>query len=852
MTAIRLPRHVVPTRYAIRIEPDLAASTFVGRETVEVTVHETTDELVVHAADLTIRTAAIEGEGGRRVIGEVHLDQTMERLSVIFAERLAPGRWRLALEFAGVLNDALRGFYRSTFTDEAGAKAMLAVTQFEATDARRAFPCWDEPTFKAVFELTLVVDHGLAAISNAAVAAVGQSADGTKQVVTFAPTIPMSTYLVAFVVGPLQPTDPIDAGGVPIRLWAVPGKTHLADFALRVAAFSLRYFQEYFDVPYPGDKLDLIAIPDFAFGAMENLGAITFRETALLVNEADATHSELARVAHVVAHEIAHMWFGDLVTMAWWNGLWLNEAFATLMEVLAVDAWKPSWRRWDHFGVSRATAFLTDGLRSSRPIEFDVASPKDAEAMFDVLTYEKGGAVLRMLEQYLGAAVFRAGVRRYLAKHQFSNAETTDLWDAIGEASGQPIPDVMDGWIFRQGYPLVTVEPEGAGDTIGFRQRQFQYLADGGDGEAPWKIPMTYRASVGGEILHGRLLLSEAVGRVTLPARPDWMVVNAGGHGFYRVRYGPALLAPLARAPAEAMTSIERFNLLNDAWAVTLAGMSPVSAFLELTARFTAEMDRHVWAPILGAFGYLERVVPPELRPRLERLVCSRLGPVMSRLGWTPRPEDDDLVRELRGEILRAVGVLGNDPEVQRAARARYAAGAEAGALEPNVLAAVLGIVAHVGDETEYAEYLRRFKAATTPQDEQRYLRALAGFRAPDLIRRTLELCLNGVVRTQDAPLLVRDLLLRVHSRELAWAFVQEHWDDMARLYPPQGGLRRLCEGVTGLVTPALEQDVRAYFALRSVTFGGKTLEQYLERLRVAVLFQEREEASLRAYLTRD
>jgi puromycin-sensitive aminopeptidase len=217
-----------------------------------------------------------------------------------------------------------------------------------------------------------------------------------------------------------------------------------------VAAFSLRIFPDYYGIPYPGEKLDLIAIPDFAFGAMENLGAITFRETALLVDERAATHTELTRVAHVVAHEIAHMWFGDLVTMAWWNGLWLNEAFATFMEILAVDAWKPAWGLWGSFGASRAAAFLVDGLRSSRPIEFEVVAPKDAEAMFDVLTYEKGGAVLRMLEQYLGAEVFRDGVRRYLAAHQFSNAETTDLWKSLGEAAGQPIPAVMDGWIFRQ------------------------------------------------------------------------------------------------------------------------------------------------------------------------------------------------------------------------------------------------------------------------------------------------------------------------------------------------------------------------------------------------------------------
>ena len=850
MTFSRLPRTVVPRRYDIQIEPNLAAFTFVGEEAIDVTICETASEIVLNAADLAIRSVAIERDG-RRLTGSVTLDEAAERAVLCFAEPLQPGSWRLLLQFSGVLNDKLHGFYRSTFTGGDGRQGALAVTQFEATDARRAFPCWDEPDFKAVFQLTLVVDDNLAAISNTRISEVRPIPGRSKRAVAFAPTIPMSTYLVAFVIGALEPTEPVEADGIPIRVWAVPGKGHLARFALQVAAFSLRFFRQYYGVPYPGDKLDLIAIPDFAFGAMENLGAITFRETALLVDEGSATHSEQARVAHVVAHEIAHMWFGDLVTMAWWNGLWLNEAFATFMEVLAVDAWKPAWERWDHFGVSRSAAFLTDGLQSSRPIEFDVAAPKDAEAMFDVFTYEKGGAVVRMLEQYLGPENFRAGVRRYLAAHQFANAETTDLWKAIGEACGQPIPEMMDGWIFRQGYPLVTAMTEGAGETLRFSQRVFRYLRNGGDAQATWHVPITYRARVNGELIRGRLLLSAEEGRVHFPGRPEWVVANEGGHGFYRVRYGPELLASLLSGPGETMTPIERFNLVNDAWAETLAGTRTASAFLELAAHFTGETNRHVWTPLLASLGFLARVVPPDLRPPLERLTCARLRTAMEWLGWSPRPDDSELVRELRGEILRVLGTLGNDERVHRTARDQYTAGGGMAALDPNVFAAVLAIVAHAGGETEYAEYLRRFKTAQTPQEEQRYLRALADFRSPELVRRTLDLSLNGQVRTQDAPFLVRDLLMGVHSRELAWAFVKEHWEEMERLYPSQSGLRRLCEGITGLVTPALEEDLRAFFANRSVAFGGKTLLQYLERLRVAVGFREREEASLRAYLAR-
>ena len=849
MTSIRLPRTVTPRRYQIRIEPDLTAGTFVGDETIEVTVCEPTAEVALNAADLTIAAADIENDAGRRLAATIRVDEAAERVLLRFVEPLQPGPWRLTLSFSGNLNDKLRGFYRSRFTAGDGSVATLAVTQFEATDARRAFPCWDEPAFKAVFQVTLVVREALAVVSNTAVASVRRIPEHGKRAVAFAPTIPMSTYLLAFVIGPLEPTDAVQADGIPIRVWAVPGKGHLGSFALEVAAFSLRFFREYFAVAYPGDKLDLIAIPDFAFGAMENLGAITFRETALLVDQGSATHAELTRVAHVVAHEIAHMWFGDLVTMAWWNGLWLNEAFATFMEVLAVDAWKPAWGRWDTFGVSRAAAFLTDGLRSSRPIEFAVEAPADAEAMFDVLTYEKGGAVLRMLEQYLGPEVFRDGVRKYLIAHQFSNAETTDLWQALGSASGQPIPEMMDGWIFRKGFPLVTVEAEGAGETVCFRQRPFRYLAGGGDPTSTWLVPITYRVRVRGDIVHGRLLLSAGDGRVDFPGKPDWLVANEGGHGFYRVQYGRTLLAPLLDAPAETLAPIERFNLVSDAWAATVAGTQPTTDFLDLTVRFRHETDRHVWTSLVASFGYLSRVVPTDLRPGMEALVRDRLREATRRLGWSSRGEESELQRELRGELLRAMGTLGNDPGVQREARERYAREGKAETSDPNVRAAVIAIMAYAGGETEYEDFLARFKAATTPQGEQRFLRALAGFRTPELIRRTLQMCVNGEVRTQDAPLVVRDLLLSVHGREPAWAFVKEHWDEMERLYPSQSGLRRLCEGITGLATPALEADVRSFFGSRAVSFGGKTLEQYLEQLQVAVRFRERETAALRVYL---
>ncbi len=450
----RLPKTVTPSRYELRLAPDLQKFTFDGEETVAIAVNEPTDEVVLNALELEIDRASVE-RADAKLDATVELDPKMERARLKFAQMLAPGAWQLKIAFRGILNDKLHGFYRSQYQDAAGRTHTVATTQFEATDARRAFPCWDEPEIKASYKVTLVIDEPLAAISNAGQDNERRLGNGKKEVV-FNDTIKMSTYLVAFIVGEFDATLPIEAG-TPLRVVHVPGKGSLTNWAKQIGAFSLKYFADYYGLPYPGDKLDLIAIPDFASGAMENLGAITFRETALLCDEKTASRQELERIADVVSHENAHMWFGDLVTMRWWNGIWLNEAFATFMEMLAVDAWKPEWKRWESFAVSRAAAMAVDGLQSTRPIEFTVRSPEDARAMFDILTYEKGAAVLRMLEQYLGAETFRKGIALYLKKHQYANTETGDLWDALAEPSREPVRNIMDSWIFQPGFPVVEV-----------------------------------------------------------------------------------------------------------------------------------------------------------------------------------------------------------------------------------------------------------------------------------------------------------------------------------------------------------------------------------------------------------
>jgi puromycin-sensitive aminopeptidase len=851
----RLPRHISPTRYDLRLVPDLTAASFSGEATIALRVRRAAKTVVLNTAELDITSASIASGTGASRPAAIALDEPAERCRLTFPAPIAPGAWTLRLSFNGKLNDKLRGFYRSTYKDATGATRVMAATQFEATDARRAFPCWDEPDFKAVFSTTLVIDPALTAVSNTAV--LSERLEGGRKVLRFADTIMMSTYLVAFVIGDIVATSPTMVGPTPLRLWCVPGKQHLAGFGREIAARSLTFFEAYYGLPYPGDKLDLLAIPDFASGAMENLGAITFRENALLVDERAATHAELERIADVVAHENAHMWFGDLVTMSWWNGLWLNEAFATFAEMLAVDDWKPEWKRWETFGASRAAAMVVDGLHSSRPIEYPVRAPKDADAMFDVLTYEKGASVLRMLERYLGPTVFRDGIRHYLRTHAYGNANTKDLWVSLGRVAKRPVPKLMHHWIFEPGYPLVTVSLAKNG-RLHLSQRRFTYLPSPVPRAprrkpvaATWRVPIQFRVTAGAKRESRRLLLTGAATQVNLPKGIEAVLVNEGGHGFYRVRYDAKLLERLLLLVPDGLAPIERFNLVNDAWASAVAGLVPVTDYLDMTARFGADRDKNVWAVLVDSFHALHRIIEPAGRESLEAFVRDRIGPAVAELGWTPRAGEDELRRQLRGDLIRALGTIGNDRAVQAQAAALYADyKSDPAAVDPDVLPAVIAILAHAGDAARYQEFSERFRAAATPQEERRYLSALASFRPQDLSARTLEKTINGEFRAQDAPFVVRLLLANVYGRELAWEFVKTNWDAMDRRYPKQG-LRRMCEGIVGLATPALERDAEKFFRERKIDLGGKTLAQCLEQLRIAVAFRERDGGTLRRYLAK-
>ncbi|HVJ98523.1 MAG TPA: M1 family metallopeptidase [Acidimicrobiia bacterium] len=828
----RLPTTVRPRRYDLLIAPDLGASTFAGEVVIALELTEATDTIVLHARELDVALVALT-QGGSPVAATLTSEPDAERIVIRADGHLAPGDATLELRFDGEISSGLLGFYRSTYVDEAGVEQVLAATQFEAPHARAAFPCFDEPEFKAVFAVTLVVAPDLLAISNGPEVSRESLPDGNVRI-RYGETISMSTYLVAWVVGPLAITDPIDAGGVAVRVAHVPGRGHLTAFALDIGSKAIEFFADYYGIPDPGEKCDLVALTDFSFGAMENLGCVTFRETRLLVDPDAVTLDEMAAAAQTIVHEVAHMWFGDLVTMKWWNGIWLNEAFATFMEHLGVDDQKPEWKTWDDFALGRATALDVDALDSTRTVEYEVVTPEDADGMFDTLTYQKGGSVLRMLERWLGADAFRDGVRLYLDTYKLDNTETTDLWDSLEDATGKPVRQIMDTWIFQAGFPVVRPQ--------GFRlmQERFSYS---GEGSGRWVAPVLARVHADGSSETQSLLMSTDTLQFDAPA-DALVVLNAGGEGFYRVAYPAAWRDALV--DGGVLTPLERFGVIDDLWAFVLADQASAEEFVETASKFAGETELVVWRILLAHLRAASRLVSGDALAALRARVATLIAPSMDRLGWEAGPQDNERVRQLRGMMVGTAGAFVGDPEaIGRAREIDDRGGADA-----DVASACVSIVASAGSDDDFERFVARAADPSSPQEQLRYLYALGDFPDEALVLQAVEHALSDSVRSQNGPFVFQRALRNREHGPAAWAFLRDHWDQTrdrfsASLIP------RVLEGATWLVDDAVADDVLTFVAENAVNTGGKTVTQHMERLRVHRATTKRERQRFSDYLVR-
>jgi puromycin-sensitive aminopeptidase len=831
----RLDPAVRPEEYDLHLEPDLTSGTFHGKVRIELTLTAPRSAITLHAADLDVTRATVDSNGQVEAL-RIKRHRADETVTLVLRRKL-DGRVVIALTFNGKLGTHLRGLYAATSDGR-----RYAFSQLEAADARRMLPCFDEPSFKARFRISVTTAGDNAVISNGAVDGEEEHGDGRRSV-HFAKTPKLSTYLLALAVGPLEASPVRRLGSTDIRAWHVPGKGRLTEFGLEAAAQALSRLEDYFDIPYPYGKLDLVAVPDFEAGAMENAGAVFFRETLLLLDPAAASLPERKRAAEVIAHELAHMWYGDLVTMAWWDDLWLNEAFATWMAYKVVDDWKPEWRMWQGYEHDRAGALALDALANTHPIYAPVRSVAEATENFDAITYEKGAAVVRMLEHYLGADTFRAGVRTYMRRHREQNAVAADLWRALEEASGREVSRVAQAWIEKPGFPLVSLRRE---DGTKLRVRQERFFSDprvgGPRRRTSWPLPLVVKrpGTDGDEV--DRFLIDGPSRAVTLGARrPAWLYGNASAGGFYRVLHQPSDHSALVAALAGVLSPVERLALVGDQWALVRASRAKIESFLDVVDGLGGETDYDVLDGLAGPLGILDdQIVEGELQQWLRSWIAGLFGSQLRALGWTAPSDEDDRQRLRRAALLRLVGSIAEAPDVVAEASARLVTYlADRSSLEPNLADAVVSISARQGTEALYERYRELTASAATPQERRRFLLNLASFRAPSLVERTLQATLGPEVPTQDVAFLYMRLFANPGGRELAWRFFSRHWKRLRTRIPPLM-VSRLVESTPALRDTRYAREVSRFFHLHPIPEATRSLKQALEVFRLNAELRKR------------
>ena len=830
----RLPTDCKPLRYSAHLAPDLEKGTFEGRMELEIRLRAPRREIHLHGIGLEVSRARARIQD-RALKAAVGADAESETLMLSFDEDLPPGNAMLDLAWSGKFSPGLRGLYRA---------GPIAVTQFEAADARRVFPCFDEPAFKARWNLQLVgLPEGLAAISNGQVVK-DQKEPGGGRTVQFAETPPLSSYLVAICIGDLASSPEQKVRAYPVRTWAVPQKQGLTAFGQEVASAVLPLLEDYFAQPYAYGKVDQVGVPDFEAGAMENAACITYREVALLLDPKTAPLNVQKRVAEVITHELSHQWFGNLVTMVWWDDLWLNEAFATWMAYKIVDQWRPQWRVWMDFEAGKGAALHLDALKSSHPIRAEIHNAEEAGESFDAITYEKGGAILRMIEGYLGEEKFREGIRLYMRRHREGNATADDLWGALAEASGQPILELANGWIRQTGYPLVTLTEQGGRITV--TQRRFFSDSQAAPEPTQWLVPLVLRVD-GRE---RRTLLKSPSDTVDTGGKIGWVLGNAGARGFYRTAYDPELLRRLVSAIAELRPE-ERMALVSDQWALVRANAVKVDAFLQLLASLKKEEDHTVLDEVVSRLAWLEhRGVETADRPALQAWIRSLFAGAGAELGWEPAKGEDDERRLRRAAVLRALALVARDPASIAEATGRFNEHlAHPGTLDPNLLDIVVAAAAREADEDRFAELRERAGIELDPAAKRRYLHALAMVERPGLVQRAVDLALDPFVQMQDFASYVGTLLGNREARDATWRLVQSRWEEVRRKGDSPMLLRRLIEALGNLPERRHLDEVERFLGAQELSPAKQAVAQTLERLRADVALRERLLPELSAFL---
>jgi aminopeptidase N/puromycin-sensitive aminopeptidase len=818
--------------------PDLTAATFSGVEKIDINIKEPVTSITLNAAEIVFQSVTATANGAEQS-AEVSLDKQKEQATFTFARTLPTGRAALSIRYTGILNNELRGFYLSKT-----ARRNYAVTQFEPTDARRAFPCFDEPAFKAAFDISLVVDAKDTAISNSSIASDTPGPGAGKHTIAFHTTPKMSTYLVAFLVGDFQCSSG-QQDGVDIRVCATPDKAALTAYGVDVARFTLHYYNNYFGIPYPLKKLDLIGLPDFEAGAMENFGAITYRETDLLLDPKTASVGARENVALVIAHEMAHQWFGDLVTMQWWNNVWLNEGFATWMENKAVAAMHAEWNvPLSVAGVQQTTLDL-DAQPTIRAIRAKADTPDEINQMFDGIAYGKASDVLLTVENYLGAETFRKGVHAYLEVHLYGNATAQDFWNAQTAVSGKPVDKIMESLIAQPGEPILTFGEPAHGRVSVRQSRFFLNPGDKPDPAQKWTLPVCFKTAEGQDCQ----VLSPADTDLKAPAAPLFYA-NAQDKGYYRSAYAPRQHVELVAHAETALTPAERISLAGDEWARVRADQTPVGDYLDLVTALKDDANAAVVSKLMAdvTMIYERLAANPEERAQFSVWIDHTFAPILSKLG-PATSTDTDNTRQLRAELLILVGSFAHSqPVVDMARHIADQYLANPSSVDATIGEAALTVAARNGDAAWFDKLQHAYETSDNPSFKIGALRRLGQFHSPELVRRSLDYDTSAKVRNQDAGIQFAIPIAEVETREIAWDYIKANWDKVqAQLTTTTGGILVTYTGY--FCSAAARQDVENFFTTHKVTASDVSLRHALEHIDSCIEFRSLQEPNLKKWL---